>query len=96
LKYLRNNSEKSLYLSPVTHFEVQDVISSLDSTKSVGPHSIPVNLLKILKRHISHPLVELVNQSISKGFFPQKLKVAKVVSIYKKGSPEEVSNYRPI
>jgi len=52
--------------------------------------------LKILKRHISHPLVELVNQSISKGFFPQKLKVAKVVSIYKKGSPEEVSNYRPI
>ena len=52
--------------------------------------------MKILKRHISHPLAELVNQSFSKGVFPQKLKVAKVASIYKKGSPEEVSNYRPI
>ena len=96
MKCLRNNSDNSLYLSPVTHFEVQDVMSNLDSAKSVGPHSIPVNLLKILKRHISHPLAELVNQSFSKGIFPKKLKVAKVVSIYKKGSPEEVSNYRPM
>ena len=96
LKYLGSNSENSLYLSPVTHFEVEDIISNLDSAKSIGPYSIPVNLLKILKRHISHPLAELVNQSFLKGIFPHKLKVAKVVSIYKKGDPEDVSNYRPI
>ena len=96
LKYLGSNSENSLYLSPVTHFEVEDIISNLDSAKSIGPYSIPVNLLKILKRHISHPLAELVNQSFLKGIFPHNLKVAEVVSIYKKGDPEDVSNYRPI
>ena len=72
MKYLRHNSEHSLYLSQVTHIEVQDVKSHLDSTESVGPSSIPINLLTILKRHISHPLAELVNQSLSKGIFPQR------------------------
>ena len=96
LRYLRDNSKNSLYLEPVTNFEVEDIISNLDSAKSVGPHSIPVNLLKILKRYISHPLAELVNQSFLTGIFPQKLKVAKVVSIYKKSDPQDVSNYRPI
>ena len=71
MKYLRNNAENSLHLSPVTHFEVEDIISNLDSAKLVGPHSIPVNLLKILKRYISLPLAELVNQSFLRGIFPQ-------------------------
>ena len=75
---------------------MEDIISNLDSAKSVGPHSIPENLLKILKRYISHPLTELVNQSFLTGIFPHKLKVAKVVSIYKKSDPQDVSNYRPI
>ena len=42
LRYLRDNSKNSLYLEPVTNFEVEDIISNLDSAKSVGPHSIPV------------------------------------------------------
>ena len=96
LRYLRDNSKNSLYLEPVTNFEVEDIISNLDSAKSAGPNSIPVNLLKILKRYISHPMAELVNQSFLTGIFPQKLKVAKVVSIYKKSDPQDVSNYRPI
>ena len=62
MKYLRNNSENSLYLSLFIHFEVEGTISDLDSAKPVGPRSVSVNLLKILKRHISHPLAELVNQ----------------------------------
>ena len=93
MKYLRNNSENSLYLSPVTYFEVEDIISNLDSAMSVGPHIIPENLLKILKRNTSHPVAELVNQSFLKGIFPHILKVAKVVSIHKKRNPEDMFTY---
>ena len=93
MKYLRNNSENSLYLSPVTYFEVEDIISNLDSANSVGPHIIPENLLKILKRNTSHPLAELVNQSFLKGIFPHILKVAKLVSIHKKRNPEDMFTY---
>ena len=39
----------------------------------------------------------MVNQPSLKDIFPQNLKVAKVVSIYKEGDSEYVSNdYRPI
>ena len=48
------------------------------------------------KQHISHPLAELVNQLFLKGVFPLKLKVAKVVFVFKQGDPEIMANYRPI
>ena len=74
LRYLGSANENSLFRSPVTHFEVEDVISNLSSSKSTGPHSVPIKLLKVVKHHISHPLAELVNQSFLKGIFPSKLK----------------------
>ena len=37
-----------------------------------------------------------MNQSFQCGIFPDKLKIAKVISLFKKGNPELPSNYRPI
>ena len=96
LSYLGSAVENSLFLSPVTHLEIEDLIANLNSSKSIGPNSVPTNILKILKHHISHPLTEIVNQSILIGTFPSKLKIAKVVPVFKKGDPEIRSNYRPI
>jgi len=45
---------------------------------------------------IAHPLSEIINCSFSTGVFPDALKIAKVVPIFKKGARDEVSNYRPI
>jgi len=41
-------------------------------------------------------LSKLINLSFSSGTLPSLLKVAKVIPVYKKGSPFEVENYRPI
>ena len=68
----------------MTHLDIEDVIANLNSSKSIGPHSIPINILKIVKRHNSHPLVEIVNQSFLKGTFQSKLKVAKIVPVFKR------------
>ena len=78
LSYLGSAVENSLFLSPVTHLEIEDLIANLNSSKSIGPNSVPTNILKILKHNISHPLTEIVNQSFLKGTFPSKLKIAKV------------------
>ena len=59
---------------------LKSYISQMDSSKSVGPYSIPVPLLKILKAHIAPILSCLVNESLLCGIFPEKLKLAKVVS----------------
>ena len=96
LDYLSNRTGNSLFLTPVTLMEVDDLISILNPSKSVGPNSIPIKLLKIIGSSVSQFLALLVNQSFQSGFFPDKLKIAKVISLFKKGNPEIPSNYRPI
>ena len=41
-------------------------------------------------------LTHIFNLSINEGVFPSELKIAKVVSIFKKGTQLDVNNYRPI
>ena len=76
--------------------EIALIISSLDSTKSVGPSSIPPKILKLLKNDTSCQLVDILNMSFTSGVFPSALKIAKVVPVHKKDSKLDFSNYRPI
>ena len=96
LDYLSNRTSNSLFLTPVTFIEVNDLINTLNPSKSVCPNSIPIKLLKILGSSVSTLVALLVNQSFQSGVFPDKLKVAKVITLFKKGNPELPSNYRPI
>ena len=86
----------SMFLSPVTSVEVDSYISQMDNNKSIGPCSIPVPLLKILKTYISPLISSLINDSFLCGIFPSKLKLAKVTPVFKKGSRQDKDNYRPI
>ena len=76
--------------------EVDEIINILNHSKSVGPNSMPIKLLIIIGSSISPLLALLVNQSFQSGILPDKLKIAKVISLFKKGNPELPSNYRPI
>ena len=96
LDYLSGRMRNSLFLAPVTLIEVNDLISILNPSKSVGPNSIPIKLLRIIGLSFSPLLALLVNQSFQSGIFPDKLKIAKVISLFKIGNPELPSNYRPI
>ena len=96
LDYLSNRISNSLFLTPLTLMEVNGIINILNPSKSVGPNSIPIKLLKIIGSSVSPLLALLVNQSFQSGIFPDKLKIVKVISLFKKGNPELPSNYRPI
>ena len=96
----------SQYLSePLSHnfifksADTVEVISIIDSlkNKASGPHSIPNEILKLLKANICHPLTTIINMSFATGIYPDQLKIAKVIPIFKnKGDKMLVSNYRPI
>ena len=86
----------SFFLRPVTENEVKDIISSLDTRKAAGHDGIVVKLVKDASKEILKPLCSLINLSFSKGIFPDDLKIARVLPIYKKGNPEDMGNYRPI
>ena len=86
----------SFFVSPTDEAEVTSIISQMQTGKSVGPLSIPLTLLKMLKSAIAPSLAVLINESFCTGIFPDKLKIAKVIAIHKKGSTDNPSNYRPI
>ena len=95
-QYLSRPVARSFQLSPTTAFEIEDEISKFIDSKAAGPSSIPTNLLKMLKTILSTPLANLFNCSFLSGVVPDKLKLACVIPVYKKGTKIDVSNYRPI
>ena len=96
LLFLRNSNENSFFLTPTTPKEIEDIISKLKLGKAVGPNSIPTRILKDHKKVLSKPLSDLINSSFNLGIFPDLLKLAKVIALFKKGDPQSCNNYRPI
>lgn len=96
-QYLPNPNRSSIFLDRTSPAEVLLTISSLSLKKSSGPHSIPPKILHLIKYDLSGPLSFLFNLSFESGAFPSLLKLTKVIPVFKnKGSPLEISNYRPI
>ena len=52
--------------------------------------------MKTLKHKIVKLLTFIINQSLKTGTFPDKLKVARVRLLFKKGDNQLITNYRPI
>ena len=96
LDYMGVRNISSFFVSPTDEAEVTSIISQMQTGKSVGPFSIPLNLLKMLKSAIAPSLAVIINESCCTGIFPDKRKIAKVIAIHKKGSTDNPSNYRPI
>ena len=55
-----------------------------------------IKLIKSIKFDILDSLTLIINQSLMSGVFPDKLKLAKVIPLYKKGDSTITDNYRPI
>ena len=61
-----------------------------------GPFSIPTKLLEVLKCFLSKSLETIFTVSFTTGMVPDKIKVAKVIFIHKKGLHTSLRNYRSI
>ena len=88
--------KESLVLFPTDANEIANVILSIKNTASCGSDQISVAAIKTVSNVISPLLVILINYSIDKGIFPDALKIAKILPIYKIGDNTLISNYRPI
>ena len=53
-------------------------------------------LIKNIIQSIAAPFTYICNQSFLTGIFPNKMKTAKVIPIYKTGDRNQFTNYRPI
>jgi hypothetical protein len=54
------------------------------------------HLLKKISLSLLKPLKHIFTRSIATGVVPSKLKIAKVIPIFKSGDATDINNYRPI
>lgn len=89
--------ENSMFMYATNEDEIRAIIAKLKSNTSCGSDTVSVTLLKTCSFQLSKPLTYLSNLMIQTGVFPDKLKIAEVIPIYKgKGSQNDPSGYRPI
>ncbi|XP_047103901.1 uncharacterized protein LOC124722820 [Schistocerca piceifrons] len=97
----QNWGRQSLNTSMVTFSEVsprcvQGVIKQLKSSDSLDIYGISSNLLKKVCDCILYPLTHCISKCLLEGYFPDELKLSRIVPVYKKGDKDSPSSYRPI
>ena len=95
LEKIRRNA-RSLFMEPCTKAEVTKLLRQLPPKHSSGYDNISNVLLKEIGPCIIDILVELFNMSIQSGIFPDIMKIAEVVPLYKGKERFLENNYRPI
>ena len=88
--------DKSMFLFPANEQEILEIIQNLENKSSSGDDYISNLIIKSASTIIAPYLTGLVNKSMNQGVFPDKLKNAKVIPLFKEGSKTDVNNYRPI
>ena len=76
--------------------ELNEIIDSQKNNKSPGPDACRSELTKWLDVTNRILLLGLINEIYTTGVYPGSLKLANIVSIYKKGDSTKMENYRPI
>ena len=96
LTYLKSPCPSSIYFFPTTPFEITNMISKLKINKTNGHNDTMLFFLKISANIIAHSLSTILNQCIAFGYFSNRLKIAKVIPVYKAGPTNQPRNYRTI
>ena len=80
--YLNKQNINSIFLRPTGQNEILKIISEMKNKHSSGYDDISSTVLKRTYKYILVPLQHIINTSIEKGSFPDKMKIAKIVPIH--------------
>ena len=97
IEFLQNLEKQanSLFIQPIVEDELKKILSKLKDS-AAGFDEIKPIIIRYSNEHLFTPLLFILNQSLQSGIFPEKLKIAKVTPIFKKGEHNLFTNYRPI
>ena len=82
--YLKHDIVNKMYLDPVTENEIDKIILNFRES-SAGWDELKPTVIKSIRHCISLPLRHICNLSFRTGIFPDELKIANVVPIFKSG-----------
>jgi len=94
--YLVSNKTNIMPNDNLTEEELLCAVSSIKPKKSIGVDNISGDIIINSIKLITIPLLYIFNLSLKEEVFLEKIKITRVVPIFKSGDPSEVTNYRPI
>ena len=81
---------------PVNKDRVEKEIKKINTKTAIQSNDIPSKLIKEFEELFSIFIANNFNNCLEESFFPESLKKAEVLPIFKKANKTEKSNYRPI
>ena len=94
--FLTKSHANKFKFQNVNETMIEKILDKLAPKTSFGFDGLSTKLIKIIKPVIIVPLIIIINQMLNTGIFPDKLKTAKIIPIYKKDDETLFTNYRPI
>jgi hypothetical protein len=94
--YINGNFKDSMVVNDTDVIEISKLVTLLNKSPSTGIDGIPSIIVKNTISAIAQPLSFVINLSLNSGQFPDLLKVAKVIPVYKADDKLLTTNYRPI
>lgn len=95
MTYLSGRCDHDMPAPQTNLNDIFKIIKTL-KIKQCRTDDISVAIIKENAHLVAPPLLKLFNQSINQGVFPDRLKIANVIPLYKKGNKNDMGNYRPI
>lgn len=93
---LENLNASSMMIEPTDPNEIINIIKGFSNNKAAGYDDVLTRIIKTVSYSLATPLVSLFNLSFETGIFPDQLKIAKVIPLFKSDDKRMINNYRPI
>ena len=94
--YLNMSINTEFKFSSINENQLDKIMKDIKTKNSKDVNNLSTSIVKKVYPTIKGTLLNLINQSFEVGKFPDALKIAKVLPIYKKDDKTNFSNYRPI
>jgi hypothetical protein len=91
-----NTCPQTIFINPVSETEAEKVVKNLKGNFSSGFYNVMDSIVKKCVQFMKKPLADIYNVLFASGVLPEKLKIAIINPLHKKGNTEEARNYRPI
>lgn len=94
--YLGKRNPDTIFLKDTDKNEIIAIVNNFKKKTSRDWNGIDMTIVKEVIINIADPLAHICNVSLQTGFFPTKMKTAKVIPIFKEGEKNLYNNYRPV
>ena len=87
---------QTMFIKPSSEQEILNIINKFANKGSEDVNGLSMKLLKQIIVYIIKPINFICNLSLNTGVFPEQMKIARVLPLFKSGDESSVSNYRPV